>query len=1170
MKNGFKKILILIFLLICLVIPYEQVSVSAQPELSSLDRFLEFSEEIKALTCDDEPLSTCSVSLEIDSDIQNIDDTAYISAELFAQKTGDTFSAETDQLTLISKTNTITLRNNDCNIYSSDDVEVMDNKVLELDNSWLFPIEGVSKSLGYYTQYTDTGINLNRIFQTKRLIIKSLYPINTLNAIGIADGYDNLYVLEFKTESDTLNAYEYYKNLEIVDHVLIDSIITVSDTTTSSITSSTTAYKSWGGTHIGADAYTKYLKSFGPTLREPIVAVLDTGIDTDHYWLDNRIISDHGKNFSSTPGDTVPYEDVDGHGTHVSGIIADLTPDNVKILPIKILNDDGSASTAQVFQGIMYVNELKKTTKLNIVAMNMSFGFPSQLLSSDEENLFKTYVSEAYDLGIMPVAAAGNKIENNPLYSHGDVQYSCPANIEKALTVSSIGYDDNHGYHLSSFSFRGKYIDLCAPGEDIVSAKVGGGTISLSGTSMAAPHVTAAVALLCSNPYNKSCTSEYIENILKATAVDFYYDNDSIGWDPYWGAGLVNLKMAYFQFLENLEPSYSKEYNQELTLSVSTNYTNTTYTWYKNNQLVETNNTGLLTIQANDNVPANYFVMAQLSNGETIYSNSCSVDTLIPMTTGVSKNGRITSNNATMIKYGENFTYYFTANQGYELFSVTVDGNKIIDNTIKDIEANGYTFTNITSPHTISAEFRLKTYNVTIGTLDHCEISLSSSSITHGDSLSFSITTDIGYEITDVKINGVTIGTPNTYTIDNVTEDIQIDIDVEYQRFFSITASSSENGTISPIGNTIIYYGDDTKYTFTANTGYVIKDVIIDEVSYGKLSEYTFTNVSANHTIHVEFERIILSINISCSENGTVSPKGKVNIEYGENLIIDIDPNKDYGISYISIDNEKVEVSNNINLTNITKDTDIYVKFGKIFKIVSETDNNGSITASCDIVEGHDIVFKFTPKTGYRVKMLVIDNVGIDIGSSDHYTFKNVTESHRIEVRYEPKKYNIIIAKTGNGKIVCTDNNSIAEANYGESRTFEFKGESGWEISKVLINHKEYEVLDGRVTIENIDRDLNIELIFVEKETTWFEQNKNFLIIIISSVVVSLIIIILIFKIANKKQEKKQIEALKERSKYTQQIKYLTSDRINEIYNNIRKRPNHEHNPYRNPNDNKK
>ena len=122
MKNGFKKILILIFLLICLVIPYEQVSVSAQPELSSLDRFLEFSEEIKALTCDDEPLSTCSVSLEIDSDIQNIDDTAYISAELFAQKTGDTFSAETDQLTLISKTNTITLRNNDCNIYSSDDV----------------------------------------------------------------------------------------------------------------------------------------------------------------------------------------------------------------------------------------------------------------------------------------------------------------------------------------------------------------------------------------------------------------------------------------------------------------------------------------------------------------------------------------------------------------------------------------------------------------------------------------------------------------------------------------------------------------------------------------------------------------------------------------------------------------------------------------------------------------------------------------------------------------------------------------------------------------------------------------------------------------------------------------------------------------------------------------
>ena len=108
-------------------------------------------------------------------------------------------------------------------------------------------------------------------------------------------------------------------------------------------------------------------------LPQLVVAVLDTGLDSDHSWFLNRI-ADGGANYSpSTSKTAYEWEDVNGHGTHVSGIITDLTLNNVKILPIKVLGDNGYGYQSSIVLGINYVIDLKQDG-MNICAMNMSLG----------------------------------------------------------------------------------------------------------------------------------------------------------------------------------------------------------------------------------------------------------------------------------------------------------------------------------------------------------------------------------------------------------------------------------------------------------------------------------------------------------------------------------------------------------------------------------------------------------------------------------------------------------------------------------------------------------------------------------------------------------------------------------------------------------------------------
>jgi subtilisin family serine protease/Tol biopolymer transport system component len=259
-----------------------------------------------------------------------------------------------------------------------------------------------------------------------------------------------------------------------------------------------------------------------------VVATIDTGIDYDHpdlaanVWTNpgeipgnnvdddqNGYIDDvHGINTLNHSGDV---RDDDGHGTHVAGTIGAVGNNGlgvvgvnwrVQLVSVKIFSADDSAGTAGAAEGYEYLMALKRRG-VNIRVANNSWGgpVPSQVLYEA--------MCAAEEAGILSVCAAGNSNHNT------DERPDFPAGLDCAslISVAASTSDDEP----ASFSNYGALtVDLAAPGESVLSTYRGAGHYqSLSGTSMASPHVAGAAALLLAR--NSSLSPATLKALLIAT-----------------------------------------------------------------------------------------------------------------------------------------------------------------------------------------------------------------------------------------------------------------------------------------------------------------------------------------------------------------------------------------------------------------------------------------------------------------------------------------------------------------------------------------------------------------------------------------------------------------------------------------------------------------------------
>ena len=233
-----------------------------------------------------------------------------------------------------------------------------------------------------------------------------------------------------------------------------------------------------------------------------IVAVIDTGIDPTHPAFAGKLtndgwnVLDNNADFADIAngidddGDGI-VDEMYGHGTHVAGIIARLAP-TVKILPIKALNDEGIGDSFGVATGIVYAYE----HGANVINLSLS--------STQESAVVDRAIQAARERGIIVVASAGNSDRESPK------EY--PSASPGVIGVAATGPGDIK----SPFSSYGAELSMSAPGTEIESAIPGGGYGEASGTSMAAPFVTAAVALVMEK--NPEMNADDIEALIESTS----------------------------------------------------------------------------------------------------------------------------------------------------------------------------------------------------------------------------------------------------------------------------------------------------------------------------------------------------------------------------------------------------------------------------------------------------------------------------------------------------------------------------------------------------------------------------------------------------------------------------------------------------------------------------
>ncbi|WP_449540408.1 S8 family peptidase [Ferdinandcohnia sp. Marseille-Q9671] len=220
-----------------------------------------------------------------------------------------------------------------------------------------------------------------------------------------------------------------------------------------------------------------------------VVAVIDTGIDTNHPDLSDRIIA--GRNFTSDyNGDPERFEDNNGHGTHVAGTIAaSLNNSGVvgvapkaQILALKALTGEGAGEYDWIINAINYASEWRGPNNERVRVISMSLGGPEDVLEMHQA------IQHAVSQNISVVVAAGNEGDSQD----NTFEYSYPGAYNEVISVGAVDMD----LQLAPFSNTHTELDLVAPGVDVVSTYPNNRYARLTGTSMAAPHVAGAIALL--------------------------------------------------------------------------------------------------------------------------------------------------------------------------------------------------------------------------------------------------------------------------------------------------------------------------------------------------------------------------------------------------------------------------------------------------------------------------------------------------------------------------------------------------------------------------------------------------------------------------------------------------------------------------------------------------
>jgi PKD repeat protein len=275
----------------------------------------------------------------------------------------------------------------------------------------------------------------------------------------------------------------------------------------------------------------------------------------------------------------------------------------------------------------------------------------------------------------------------------------------------------------------------------------------------------------------------------------------------------------------------------------------------------------------------------------------------------------------------------------------------------------------------------------------------------YGDELSFTSQAFAGFMLADIVDNGVSQGAVSPY---NITVAEEHEIVAHFQPdVLTITAAAGQGGMIEPNGSVNVTYGSSQSFITTAFTNYFISSVEVDGTDLGNKTspfEYTFSNVTDDHSINASFQKHAYVITPTAGFGGTIDPSTPQNVTVGGSAEFIITADSCYTIGDVVVDGTSLGPQMSpytYSFTDVTEDHTIHGAFQvKTYNILVNQSEGGIIEPAgtggiLQVNCGSNQTFTMTPDSGNALYDLIVDNSSV--GPVNPYTFTNIESDHTIE-----------------------------------------------------------------------------------------------------------------------------------------------------------------------------
>jgi VCBS repeat-containing protein len=418
---------------------------------------------------------------------------------------------------------------------------------------------------------------------------------------------------------------------------------------------------------------------------------------------------------------------------------------------------------------------------------------------------------------------------------------------------------------------------------------------------------------------------------------------------------------------------------------------------------------------------------------------------------------------------------FFAEKGSSQAFMITPDKGYSVDQILLDMMPVNWTgspfiMPDIAKGHQLFVSFT-RAYTMTTSTDSHGHISPNGEiQVAEGHLQQFQFHPDKGYDIDKVLVDGSPVEViQQSLTLYNVQKNY--DIQAFFKKVnFTIDSMSGQGGVIDPEGSIVVEKNNQQIFHIQPNDGFEIEKLLIDGIAVQQSDTYTFTDMTSNHSIAASFQSKQFIVHTTSGPNGTIAPQGDIAVDWGEELILIIEPASNYAVDQVLLDNQPVTLTAGyyFTLTDIHANHDFSVSFKRVHQIVSIVSGDGQTMPSGIVMveQNQRQDFEIIPDIGHKLDKFQIDDAYVSIDDLS-YTFESVIRDHQLIATFAPIPVKITATSGANGKISPA---GIITYDMFSEATFFLNANPGFEVASLSIDGNTIPYTRNSYLIESVDR----------------------------------------------------------------------------------------------------